>query len=74
MVRGRRPIPQRPADDTPKRFNWASLATIVFFGTMAMYIYFWLGKNQAVAVALIVVPLLLAFTTPLIVRASRKET
>jgi hypothetical protein len=74
MVRGRRPIPQRPADDTPKRFNWASLATIVFFGMMAMYVYFWLGKNQAVAVALIVVPLLLAFTTPLIVRASRKET
>jgi hypothetical protein len=57
----------------PQRFSWHVVAVIAFFGCMALYSWYWLGRGAPVGVALLVIPLLLVLTLPIIVRAARSE-
>jgi len=62
----RRPL---PAGD---RFPWTAVATVAGLGLLAWYAWLWLAQGEGVGAALLIGPLLVAVSLPLIVAAARR--
>ena len=61
------------SDSGEGRFPWTVIGVLLMAFVMSFYLWKWLIDGRPVAAALIVMPLLLIFTAPVLVRAMRTE-
>jgi hypothetical protein len=66
------PTPPEPAS-APVAFPWSFLALLGFLVCIAIYAWLWIVGGRPVGWALLFIPVLVALTSPLFVRAARTE-
>ena len=66
-------LPPEPESPASAVFPWSFLAILTFLACMAMYAWLWIGGGAQVGAALFFIPILVAVTAPIIIRAARTE-
>jgi hypothetical protein len=67
-------LPLPPEQESRFGSAWTFGAILTFLVCMAMYAWFWVGGGTPVGAALVVIPILVAFTTPLFLRARSERS
>ena len=65
----------RPRDTSPvpRMFPWQTVGVLVTTACLAMYLWLWIGARKPVGAGLVLIPLLLLMSAPVIARAARRE-
>ena len=63
----------RDTNPVPRMFPWQTVGVLVTTACLAMYLWLWIAARKPVAAGLLVIPLLLLMSAPVIRRAARRE-